>query len=136
MELTVGRNILEANDRLAEENQNIFKKNNVLVINLMSSPGAGKTSLLERTIEALKERINIAVIEGDIQSARDAERIAQKGVQAIQINTDGACHLDADMIRQGRPKTWIWPRWICWWSKTWATWSARRNSTWERISRP
>ena len=100
MELTVGRNILEANDRLAEENQNIFKKNNVLVINLMSSPGAGKTSLLERTIEALKERINIAVIEGDIQSARDAERIAQKGVQAIQINTDGACHLDADMIRQ------------------------------------
>ena len=99
MELPIVRNILEANDRMAEENRLLFKKHGVFVINLMSSPGAGKTSLLERTIEDLREKINIGVIEGDIQSARDAERIAQKGVQAVQINTDGACHLDSEMIR-------------------------------------
>jgi hydrogenase nickel incorporation protein HypB len=66
----------------------------------MSSPGAGKTSLLEKTIDALKDEIGIGVIEGDIQSSIDAERIAKKGVIAVQINTDGACHLDANMIRQ------------------------------------
>lgn len=99
MELPIVRNILEANDRVAEENRLLFKKHGVFVVNLMSSPGAGKTSLLERTIEDLRDKIKIGVIEGDIQSTRDAERIAQKGVQAVQINTDGACHLDSEMIR-------------------------------------
>ncbi len=99
VQVSVVRNVLEANDRIAAQNKEIFKKSGVYVINLMSSPGAGKTSLLERTIEALKDRIRIGVIEGDIQSARDAERVAQKGVQAVQINTDGACHLDGNMIR-------------------------------------
>jgi len=66
----------------------------------MSSPGAGKTSLLEKTIDRLKDRLRIGVIEGDIQCSLDAERIAAKGVQAIQINTDGACHLDGNMIRE------------------------------------
>jgi hydrogenase nickel incorporation protein HypB len=93
------KNILEANERIAEENRKLFQKENVAVINLMSSPGSGKTSLLERTIDAIKDRIRVGVIEGDIQSTRDAERILNKGVPAVQINTEGACHLDGNMIR-------------------------------------
>ena len=100
MDITVDRHILEANDRIAEQNRRMFEEAGVFVLNLMSSPGAGKTSLLEKTIERLKDKIGIAVIEGDIQSARDAERVAQKGVQAVQIETDGACHLDGNMIRE------------------------------------
>ena len=99
MKVSVVKNILEANDRIACENREIFKKNGLLVFNLMSSPGAGKTSLLEKTIDALKHEVNIGVIEGDIQSSQDAERIAAKGVPVVQINTGGACHLDGNMIR-------------------------------------
>ena len=99
MKISVVRNILEANDRIAQQNRELFKENNMLVINLMSSPGAGKTTLLEKSIEALKDDIRIGVIEGDVQSTYDAERIAAKGVPAVQINTDGACHLDGNMIR-------------------------------------
>jgi len=100
MKISVVRNILEANERIAEQNRELFKENGLLVINLMSSPGAGKTSLLERSLDALKDVINIGVIEGDIQSSQDAERIAEKGVPAVQINTGGACHLDGNMIRE------------------------------------
>jgi len=100
LKVPVVRNILEANDRIAEQNREMFDQHNIFVLNLMSSPGAGKTSLLERTIEHLKDRINIGIIEGDIQSSYDAERIAQKGVEAVQINTGGACHLDGNMIRE------------------------------------
>lgn len=100
MKISVVRNVLEANDRIAQQNRDVFKKNGLLTINLMSSPGAGKTSLLEKTIDALKDDLTIGVIEGDIQSSQDAERIAKKGVTAVQINTDGACHLDANMIRE------------------------------------
>lgn len=99
MKIQVVKNILEANERIAQENRKLFQKENVAVINLMSSPGSGKTSLLERTIDAVADRIHMGVIEGDIQSTRDAERISEKGVQAVQINTDGACHLDGNMIR-------------------------------------
>jgi hydrogenase nickel incorporation protein HypB len=99
LKIPVIKNILEANERIAQENRNLFEKENVAVINLMSSPGSGKTSLLERTIDAVADRIQMGVIEGDIQSTRDAERISEKGVQAVQINTDGACHLDGNMIR-------------------------------------
>ncbi len=99
MKISVVRNVLEANDRIAQQNRKMFKENDLFVINLMSSPGAGKTSLLEKTIDALKEDLTIGVIEGDIQSSHDAERIAKKGVTAVQINTDGACHLDGNMIR-------------------------------------
>jgi hydrogenase nickel incorporation protein HypB len=99
MKVSVVRNILEANERIAEQNKALFGENRIFVINLMSSPGAGKTSLLEKTIDALKSEMRIAVIEGDIQSTRDAERIASKGVPAVQINTGGACHLDGNMIR-------------------------------------
>ncbi len=99
MKVSVVKNILEANDRIARENRAIFDEKNLLVLNLMSSPGAGKTSLLEKTIDALKDDLRMGVIEGDIQSSQDAERIAEKGVPAVQINTGGACHLDGNMIR-------------------------------------
>jgi len=99
MKVSVVKNILAANDRIAQENRAIFDAHNLLVFNLMSSPGAGKTSLLEKTIVALKDQLKMGVIEGDIQSSQDAERIAEKGVPAVQINTGGACHLDGNMIR-------------------------------------
>ena len=99
MKISVVKNILAANDRIAQENRAIFDEKNLLVFNLMSSPGAGKTSLLEKTIGALKDQMNMGVIEGDIQSSQDAERIAEKGVPVVQINTGGACHLDGNMIR-------------------------------------
>lgn len=103
MKINVVRNVLEANERIAGENKRLFDEAKVLVINLMSGPGAGKTSLLERTIMALKDRIRIGVIEGDIQTSKDAERIASLGVPVVQINTDGACHLDGNMIREALP---------------------------------
>jgi len=99
MKISVVRDILEANDRIAQQNKELFKENGMFVFNLMSSPGAGKTTLLEKSIEELKDDMSIGVIEGDIQSTYDAERIAAKGVPAVQINTDGACHLDGNMIR-------------------------------------
>lgn len=93
------RNILEANDRIAQDNEARFARAGVFVLNLMSSPGAGKTTLLERTVERLASKIRIGVIEGDIQSSVDAERIASHGIKSVQINTGGACHLDSNMIR-------------------------------------
>lgn len=104
MKVAVVRNILEANERIAEQNRALFQEHRLLVINLMSSPGAGKTTLLEKTIDALKGDLRIGVIEGDIQSTSDAERIARKGVPAVQINTGGACHLDGNMIRETFPE--------------------------------
>jgi hydrogenase nickel incorporation protein HypB len=97
--VTVVRNILEAQEKIARINRALFDSKGVFVINLMSSPGAGKTSLLERTIAALKDHFRIVVIEGDIQSQEDALRIKRLGVDAVQINTGGACHLDANMIQ-------------------------------------
>ena len=99
MKIAVVKNILEANDRIAQENRAIFDKKGLMVINLMSSPGAGKTCLLEKTINALKDDLRIGVIEGDVQSSQDAERIAKSGIPVVQINTGGACHLDGNMIR-------------------------------------
>ena len=100
MKISVVKNILEANQRIAEENRQCFSQNKLLVINLMSSPGAGKTSLLEKTILGLKSRFRIGVVEGDIQSTYDAERIGQTGAPAVQINTGGACHLDSNMVQE------------------------------------
>jgi len=99
MKIAVVKNILEANDRIAQENRALFDENGVTVMNLMSSPGAGKTSLLEKTIQALKGDLTLGVIEGDIQSSKDAERIARMDIPVVQINTGGACHLDGNMIR-------------------------------------
>src|SRR3990170_3853941 len=99
MKIKVVSNILKANDSIAEENRKLFKNNKLFVMNLISSPGAGKTSLLERTIKACNGKISIGVIEGDIATTRDAERIEKTGARVIQINTNGACHLDSNMIR-------------------------------------
>lgn len=91
-------NLLGANDLLARKNRSIFSRQGLLVINLMSSPGSGKTTLLEKTIEHLGDQLKLGVIEGDLYTDQDAQRIEQKGVQVIQINTEGACHLDAGMV--------------------------------------
>ena len=98
MKIPVIRKILEKNEERATELRERFDKNNILVLNLISSPGAGKTTLLVRTLSALKDQFKMGVIEGDIQTTADAERIAQTGVQTVQINTEGACHLDSNMI--------------------------------------
>lgn len=101
MKIQVVKNILDANDRIAAQNRTLFDGKNIYVINLMSSPGAGKTTLIEKTILALRERYRIAVIEGDIQDTFDADRVARLGIPAVQINTGGGCHLDGNMVREG-----------------------------------
>jgi hydrogenase nickel incorporation protein HypB len=100
MKVKVVTNILVANERIAAENKKIFEEAGVYVINIMSGPGAGKTSLLERTIREIDGKIRIGVIEGDIAGTDDAERIENLGIPVVQINTGGACHLDANMIRE------------------------------------
>ncbi|MEA2083316.1 MAG: hydrogenase nickel incorporation protein HypB [Thermodesulfobacteriota bacterium] len=100
MKVSLVRNILEVNERIAAQNKKIFDDKGVVVVNMMSGPGAGKTTLIENTIRSLKDELTIAVIEGDIQSTHDAEVISATGVQVIQINTGGACHLDANMISE------------------------------------
>lgn len=88
--------ILGANDMLARQNRALFNK--VVVLNFMSSPGSGKTTILERTLEALQGKVSLGVIEGDLYTDRDAKRIENKGAPVIQINTQGGCHLDAEMV--------------------------------------
>ncbi len=104
MKVKVVTRILEANDRIAEENRKRFQEAGVYVVNLMGAPGAGKTTLLERTIQALKPHLKIGVIEGDIVGSDDAERIGALDVPVVQINTGGACHLDANMISEVLPE--------------------------------
>ncbi|MEA3276770.1 MAG: hydrogenase nickel incorporation protein HypB [Pseudomonadota bacterium] len=96
--VTVLRSLLTENDHQATHNREHFDRHGVLAVNLMSSPGAGKTSLLEATIAALKADLRIAVIEGDLETENDAERIRAQGVAAVQIATGSACHLDAHMV--------------------------------------
>jgi len=92
------KGLLDANDHQAAHNREHFERHDVLAINLMSSPGAGKTALLEATIDALRGEFRIAVVEGDLETENDAERIRRKGVTAVQISTGSACHLDAHML--------------------------------------
>ena len=99
MEIKVIKNILEANEVIASQSKTLFAEKGIYVLNLMGSPGAGKTTLLEKTVDYLKDKNHIAVIEGDIATSRDAERIAQHSIPAVQINTGGACHLDGNMVR-------------------------------------
>ncbi|BEQ15830.1 hydrogenase nickel incorporation protein HypB [Desulfoferula mesophila] len=99
-EIEVGRNILEANQNMADKFRQRFAAQGLKVLNLISSPGAGKTSILERTLTRLEGRIRCAVIEGDIQTDEDARRVAACGVPAVQIQTQGACHLDGPMIAE------------------------------------
>jgi hydrogenase nickel incorporation protein HypB len=98
--IDVLQDLLAANDRVAVHNRQHFDANGVLAINLMSSPGAGKTALLEATIIALRDRYRIAVIEGDLETDNDAVRIRAHGVPALQITTGSACHLDAHLVHQ------------------------------------
>lgn len=100
MQIPVVRNILEANDRIAGQLKKLFADKGILVLNLMSSPGAGKTSLLERTLTDLAPEMRMAVIEGDLQTDNDARRVAATGAQAVQVNTEGGCHLDGSMVME------------------------------------
>jgi hydrogenase nickel incorporation protein HypB len=102
--VSVLHGLLHANDHTAAHNREHFNKHGVLAVNLMSSPGAGKTSLLEATIDALKDEFSIAVIEGDLETENDAGRIRAHGVPAIQITTGSACHLDAHMVHDALHK--------------------------------
>jgi hydrogenase nickel incorporation protein HypB len=100
VKVKVVSHILEANDRIAAENKKLFKESGVYVINLMSAPGAGKTSLIEKTVQEISANLKIGVIEGDIAGSDDARRIANLHIPVVQINTGGACHLDANMISE------------------------------------
>ncbi len=104
MKVPLVTNILKANDVIADQNKRLFSEKNILAINVISSPGAGKTTLIENTIKALKDDLTIAVVEGDIQSTYDADKISQTGAQVVQINTGGGCHLDANMVSNALTK--------------------------------
>ena len=99
MKVPVVREILKANDQVALENRASFDAHGLTVVNVMASPGAGKTSVILGTIERLPPGIRPGVIEGDIASSIDADRVAERGIAVVQINTGGNCHLDAPMIR-------------------------------------
>jgi hydrogenase nickel incorporation protein HypB len=97
MEIKVVKDILGANDQIAQKNRQLFDSHKVFVLNVMASPGAGKTSFILATIRGLKGKVKAGVIEGDISSSLDAEAIGKEGVPVVQINTGGECHLDANM---------------------------------------
>ncbi len=97
--VTIERKVLEKNDELAQQNRLLFARNGIFVINLVSSPGSGKTSLLEKTLDYLKGKIKIAVVEGDVQTDLDAQRVAKFGVPVVQIVTNGGCHLEAKLVQ-------------------------------------
>ncbi len=97
MEIKVVKDILGANDRIAQKNRQLFDSNKVFVVNVMASPGAGKTSVIMETIKQLKGKTRVGVVEGDISSSLDAEAISKEDVPVVQINTGGECHLDANM---------------------------------------
>jgi len=99
-QIDVSKPILDLNERLAAENRARFDASGVFVLDLMASPGAGKTSTILATIAALRDKYGIAVIEGDIASKVDAEKVKAHGIPAVQINTGGACHLESDMIKR------------------------------------
>ncbi len=99
--IAVVEQIMGANDRLAAQNRKRLDAAGVFAINLMASPGAGKTSLIENTLKLLTRNYSVAVIDGDVATSIDADRAADAGAQAVQINTGGECHLDAVMLQQG-----------------------------------
>lgn len=99
MEIDIYRNIMDQNDLIARANMEFFEQKRILAINVMASPGAGKTTIILNTIESMKKHLNFYVIEGDIASRIDADLLEAKGIPVVQINTGGSCHLDANMIR-------------------------------------
>jgi len=98
MKIPVVQGILSANDEIAAQNRKLLDEHGITVMNIMASPGSGKTSLILRTIDALRGRLRMAVVEGDIASSIDADRVATKNVPVVQINTGGQCHVDAPMV--------------------------------------
>lgn len=96
--VTIERKVLEKNDEVAAQNRALFKKNNIFVVNMVSSPGSGKTSIIEKTLEHFDKRINISIIEGDVQTNLDAQRVAKFNVPVVQIVTNGSCHLEAKLV--------------------------------------
>ncbi len=97
--VTIERKVLEKNDQLAAENRDALTRLGIFTINMVSSPGAGKTTLLERTLAALDGRVRVSVVEGDVQTDIDAQRVARYGVPVVQIVTNGGCHLEARLVR-------------------------------------
>jgi hydrogenase nickel incorporation protein HypB len=98
--LTIKEDILGVNDQIAKQNRDLMDSHHILLVNITSSPGAGKTSLILQTINRFRDKVRIAVIEGDIASTIDAEKVNKLSIPAIQINTAGSCHLDANMIKK------------------------------------
>ncbi len=101
--ISIVENILSANDRLAQQNRAVFDKAGVFAINIMASPGAGKTTFIIKTLEALHGRLRMGVIEGDLATSIDTEKAVAAGLPAVQINTGGDCHLDAVMVANAFP---------------------------------
>lgn len=99
MEINVNRPVMETNDMISSELKKLFAEKKILVLNMISSPGAGKTSILERTLSDLKNEFRMGVIEGDLKTDNDARRVAATGAAVYQINTDGGCHLGGRMVR-------------------------------------
>ncbi|MEK6570935.1 MAG: hydrogenase nickel incorporation protein HypB, partial [Bacteroidota bacterium] len=102
--VTIERKVLEKNDEIARQNRALFAQHGILVFNIVSSPGSGKTSIIERTLEHLRGKTRVAVIEGDVQTDLDAQRVAQYNVPAVQIVTRGGCHLEANLIQDALQK--------------------------------
>ena len=102
--ITIERKVLEKNEQVAQRNRELFREHGIGVLNLVSSPGAGKTSILEKTFQELRGSMKIAVIEGDVQTDLDAQRVARYGVPAVQIITLGGCHLEAKLVQDALGK--------------------------------
>lgn len=102
--ITIERKVLEKNDQIAERNRQFFQDRGIFVLNLVSSPGAGKTSILEKTFQELRGSMRISVIEGDVQTDLDARRVAEYGVPVVQIVTMGGCHLEAGLVQDAVQK--------------------------------
>ncbi len=98
IKVTLMKKVLEGNEDAAEANRQRMKDAGIFSVDMMSSPGSGKTTILERTLDALVADLNIAVVQGDVYTTRDAERVEARGARAVQINTEGACHLDATVV--------------------------------------
>ena len=97
--ITIERKVLEKNDAIAQSNRALLARHDIFAVNLVSSPGAGKTSLIESTLQHLAGRLRVAVVEGDVQTDLDAQRVARYQVPVVQIVTNGACHLEAQLVR-------------------------------------
>ncbi|MDA3809301.1 MAG: hydrogenase nickel incorporation protein HypB, partial [Spirochaetaceae bacterium] len=98
MEIKILKNVMVKNNAIGNDNREMFNNQNVFVLNLTSSPGAGKTTLIKSTLELINDELQCAVIEGDLYTSRDAERLQEFNIPLVQINTEGGCHLDARQV--------------------------------------